>query len=68
MKTLIRQTHVCSDLGTQTRTLTHTWHAHTHTHTHTQAKHKQREAPTSLFYLIFVAFKITVNYSCVGTQ
>lgn len=40
-------------------------HIQRHTHTHTR-KHKQGEALPSLFYLIFVAFKVTVNYSCLG--
>lgn len=34
--------------------------------THTQTHTEQKEAPISLFHLIFVAFKVTVNYSCVG--
>lgn len=38
---------------------------HTNIHTHSR-KHKQGEALPSLFHLIFVAFKITVNYSFVG--
>lgn len=38
----------------------------TYTHVQKNTKHKQREALPSLFHLIFVAFKITVNYYCVG--